>query len=522
MENAISCAGLTDQKFPFGAFQAIAPRPKSMDRSYIYQLRNVNSENVNSTTILQESMDIFIGNPNDENFNTFRGEVRKFNRQPEYVSFFSEVLDTFEHKVAGKGRDVKSDVLNILFEGVDPDDTSLENLVIGEKLVEMVHRMVVIDRDKMSKDREETVNSVFERPSEWGYKDARYLIYRGIFENKVDEKGKTVAGYMMAKYGVSLFLDNVKQIVYDEKLNQRERDSANNFLHSFWEGIVPIKKGEVVLDWNKFYAELSSEFHPMTEEREGSQRVDLILDIFRRTELVKDALIVDVGSGSGWLTRALEREGFHNTVGIENNDRYLGEARKKGGTFKKGDFHYLWRALDKYKLKPQVEIVNGRTIMHFKEAELMQVNAPIVIFDSLDPNTGAAKQKMDKFRNKLTEYGFDKRWLEENFWNILGTQDGGNHLGERLALPENYIKRIFGRHHAIEVVREKNYDGKGTDNLVYICTSGLYAEKIHGDRILWGDALAELNGNIDTKIKKRRNVKANKFYTNGEYAAFGY
>lgn len=513
---------LIDLEYPFGVWHEIAPPLRSGERSY-RPSKKAGVEGPMVVANLNDKLDSFVSDSTNENFRSLRQDIRKAKETESYYQFLEDALDGIELKLAGTSRETKTDTLNLLFEGISNDDRSEKNLRIGKKLVEALYRITVTKKDEMGEDLIQTVNSILERPNSWGNKDVRYLIFRGIFEYQNQEQGKLVAGYMMAKYGVSLFLDNVKQIVYDQSLNEGERKSANSFLLSFWEGIVPIKRGEVILDWNEFYAKIDERYHPMTEEAEGDKRVGLILEYFEKINLDKNATILDIGCGTGWLTERLVNSGYAKAYGLDDNPRYIKEARDRGIRVLEGDFHRLWRVLDRHRVKtPKVEIINGRTIMHFKQSELLQLNSEIVIFDSLDPTTGAAKERLDRFRDKLTDYGFNREWLEGHFFSLLGSIDGGDHLGERLALPESYFKSFFGDSHAVTVIRESNYDGQGTDNLVYVCIGGRSAQKLYGYDIYRKDNLDRFNGigrgyNVDVAI-----IQPHKFYNERPYALFGY
>lgn len=379
----------------------------------------------------------------------------------------------------------------------------------GSGLEDSVYENVV---DWAIKSKELTKNDSVRKKildSYFGDENSKRLLYKKVIENKDTEEGRLVAGFMMNRLGVAMFLDHVKQISSDQSLEADERKNANDFLLSFWDGIVPIRKGEVVLDWNRFYTEIQDDFHPMTEAREGDRRTVLLIEKLTELGISKNDLVLDVGSGNGWLTRRLGNQNF-KVVGFEANDKYLEEAKQKGGRYVKGDFRNLDQEVKKARLKPVVEIVNGRTIMHLKEKELIGLRAPVVIFDCLDPKTGIAKERLDKFREKLTQYGFDKAWLDENFWNLLGTIDQGDHLAERLALPEERFAQYFERRgYSVQVLREEDYDNNQTDNLVYICTKDDYYPELPKRYIYHSN-------------NTRTDTPSDKFYTGLGYAVFGY
>ena len=513
----LSSVKLVRQELPFGKWNAKS-KVKKPYRSYRPNLSG-DTEKYPDSIDLDTSLQLFVSNPTTLRFYNARDTVVSARGTEVYHDFFNNTLDRIEDVLSGVDDDTKGDVINILFMGIDDQDSSSGNLLVSKKIVETIHRLVT--KPNVDDDLKSTAEALIGGLPEYGHKDNRYLIYRGIIEFSNSETGKTVAGFMMARYGVSLFLDNIKQIANDPSLPLGERDSANQFLLSFWDGIVPIKKGEVVFDWRKFYDEIPQNLNPMTEKKEGDRRVNMLIDLFQkigiRQGLKNGDLILDIGTGTGWLPRRLEDQ-LYNIVGVDNNDGFLAKAREMGVKLIKGSFDKLYKITNS--LGPVVEIIQGRTIMHFKRQELLQLNAPVVIFDCLDPETGSAKVRLDKFRDKLTEYGFDREWLSQNFWNLLGSIDGGDHLGERLALPEHIFRRIFSNYR-VDVTREKNYDGQGTDNLVYVCTKDKYSMKMHGSYETEFDRAIK-NGQQDNKNTNSGSIKPNKFYVDNNYAAFGY
>ena len=58
---------------------------------------------------------------------------------------------------------------------------------------------------------------------------------------------------------------------------------------------------------------------------------------------------------------------------------------------------------------------------------------------SLDPNTGAQKDRLNKIRDYLVEkHGFNRKWVDKYYWNILSSIDNGKHLMDRFCPPEEW------------------------------------------------------------------------------------
>jgi SAM-dependent methyltransferase len=253
----------------------------------------------------------------------------------------------------------------------------------------------------------------------------------------------------------------------------------------------------------------------MTEAKEGDRRVQMLLKILPELGVTNTDLILDVACGNGWLTGRLRNQGY-NCVGVDSTDKYLLEAiKKRGNHFLKGNMLHLRRVLKKEGVRPKVEIINGRSIQHIRTtSDVREFDSDVVIFDALDPTTGIQAERLQKIRDYLEEnHGFSKEWLKNNFWNILASIDGQN-LMDRFCPPEDWWRmEMEARNYRVQIIREYNYDGKGTDNLVFVCqklTSGEIDDKVKKK------ALSE-----SIKRKEGRTKGANKFY-NGSYAVVGY
>ncbi len=501
---------------PFGLWHRDALRPASHRKTTTVPGSEIQRTENDQNGIL-DSVQSFLRDHSESNYKETAAVITIARGTRQFKRSFDSIMDNYENIVEGKELNVKTEMLSLLSLGLNQEDSAPENVEFSKKIVDTIYRLTVLQRDIVkNKDQEETIKSLLGGPRLMGFKDMRYLIYRGIVAYQDEVKGKYVAGYMMARFGVGLVLSNIRQVVNDDSLNETERNAAKRWAQSFWEGITPIAAGKLNKNWDDFYQEVDEATHPMTEATEGDKRVAMLLQILPELGIGQKDLILDVACGDGWLTQRLADQ-LYKVIGIEQNDRFFQKALERAnGKVIQGDFFELRRQLQRRRLKPKAEIINGRTMMHLKKmSDTWEFDSPVVIFDTADPRTGGAATRIEKFREKLEQYGFNKEWLKENSWNILGTIDKGEHLGDRFAPPEEWWKWAFEeRGYKVKVVREENYDGQGTDNLVFIC-----------QQMEDGPERDTLISEAHRNAGRRRDDRAknsNKFYTSGYYAVSGY
>lgn len=454
----------------------------------------------------------------DERFALYRvGKVvlERMVGTQEFDSLLKWYLDNYEKFGKNLSSDNRNRLLDLVLWGVDNDATAESNLKTGRELAQTLHRL--LKKGKRNGDYQEMVDELLGLPSVLGYVDTRLLVFRGVISEQDSETGKMLTGYLIARYGLGRVLDDFRKVYYDQKLNKEERQGAYKWLLRFWQATTPASAGSSIPeDERRFYDEVAEESHPMTEEREGDRRVQMLLKILSELGVGSEDLIIDVACGSGWLTGRLRNQGY-KVLGVDNNDKYLARATEKyGNYFSKGDMLHLRHFLEKNGFKPKVEIINGRSVQHIRTiSDTWEFDSDIVIFDALDPYTGIQGERLKKTRDFLAEnFGFDKDWLEENFWNILGSIDNGKTLMDRFCPPEDWWKmEMESRGYKVKTIREYNFDGTGTDNLVFIC------QKLPEDLINEGERNAALLRAV--RRREEREKGASKFYF-GSYARAGY
>jgi hypothetical protein len=79
-------------------------------------------------------------------------------------------------------------------------------------------------------------------------------------------------------------------------------------------------------------------------------------------------------------------------------------------------------------------------------------------------------ERLNLLRQKMESYGYGREWLDQYFWTILGSIDEGDNLGDRFVPPESWWRDYWeSKGYEVKIQREPNYDGQGSDNLVFMC-----------------------------------------------------
>jgi len=390
------------------------------------------------------------------------------------LNYYLENYEDITSQIGGEnGIDNISDrnkLLGIVFSGIETDLYSDENLDLSIKIAQTVDRLLIKGSDDQFNN--ELADDFINRPIVGGFQDLKLLVLRGMSNLQDTEAGRRLGGFMIVNSGLSMIIDHYREIYYNENLNQLERDSAYKYLLKFWQAAVGAETGSVVVkDVADFYNKVPDELHPMTEAKEGDQSVAFLLKTFPEVGIIANDTIVDVACGkNAWLTRRLKNQGYTNVIGVDNNPKLIDEAIKEGIAIE-GDMLDLCQVLEENDIKPKAIIIKGRSIQHIRRMDDMdEFNAPVVIFDALDPNTGVMKQRLDNIRSFLkTEHSLDGEFLKDKFWTILGKL-GDNLMNRFCPPPDWWTLKMEGKGYNVRVVTEYNYDGLETDNKVFVCT----------------------------------------------------
>jgi hypothetical protein len=92
------------------------------------------------------------------------------------------------------------------------------------------------------------------------------------------------------------------------------------------------------------------------------------------------------------------------------------------------------------------------------------------VFDLVDPITGIQHERLVNYRKFMERFGYNPEWLERYFWDVIGSPPGEEIFINRWLPPQELVEAYLGvRGFKVhEVIREPNFDGRGTDNLVYV------------------------------------------------------
>ncbi len=434
----------------------------------------------------------------------------------DYKKFISWYLNDYEGFIKNiADPESQNMIISLALSGLSRDAYSKDNLFAAEELVKSLYRMSSNKDGDLNKSIA-TVNSILGLPSILGYVDTQLLIDRGLVSLQETEAGEVVAGYIISKYGLASAVDRFRKLLYNEKLSSEEKIKVKDWLLNFWKVTVPANNYSVIpKDVNEFYNLVPEEANPMTEKHEGDTRIAFLLAKLSELGISKEDLILDIAGGNGWLANRLKSQG-HNVAVVDNNDTLLDEARKRGVNAYHGDMLEINSFVLEQDLNPKVEIINGRSIHHVhKISDLNLFRSDVVIFDVLDPNTGAQKDRLNKIRDYLVEkHGFNRKWVDKYYWNILSSIDNGKHLMDRFCPPEEWwVDQMNLKGYQVEVTREYNYDKKNTDNLVMVC------KKIDDPRMK-----EQIVNDASERIRKRQSDEREgvNIYYGGTYADWGY
>lgn len=455
---------------------------------------------------------------NSEYYNTLDvvgGKVfERAKSSDEYVKFVKWYLGDYERFIKNiRNPELQNGILGFALSGLDKNVYSGNNLVFCEELVKTIYR---ISDQKSEEPNDPVVESLFGMPAIAGYYDTRALINRGLVSLQNTKEGEAVAGYVISRSGLPYILNQFRHALYEHNLDLDENIKTKDWLLNFWKSVVPATSDSVITrDVKDFYNIVPEDADPMTEKREGETRVAFLLSTLGSLNVDHNDLICDIAGGNGWLSKRLQDQGY-NTVVVDNNENLLKVATDKGVRTVKGDMLEIESALNASNIKPKVEIINGRSIHHIKEiSDLNGFKSDIVIFDVLDPLTGAQGERLSRLKSYLVnKHGFDKEWTDKNYWNILGSIDGGKHLMDRFCPPQEWwVDQMNSNGYEVKVTREYNYDNKGTDNLVMVCNNV-------SDPIKRQKLINEANTRISQRKQEKRK-RSNKYF-NGVYAELGY
>ncbi len=319
------------------------------------------------------------------------------------------------------------------------------------------------------------------------------ILLRGI--NDVDaEKKDIVIGQILRTEGLASVV-NTARWIYEAGPREEGQEILKYLLGDLDTKAQlndPNKKPVPAESIKRFY----EAFSPDRYDEKASAHASLYSEKLKIYGKLKgNAKVLDLGSGNGWLTGELKHQGF-DAQGLELVPENVKFAREMYGPFfSQGD----WDNLVDYYKKGELDavIIEGRGVRHFKNAldarrSIAAIGSVIkeggvFAFSASNPKTGERDRvKLENYRDFNERFGFSKNWLKDYYWTMVGAPPG--QIGDVEQFVESYVppedwfilflqSEGFGD---IEIVREENYDEKGTENLIFFAKklSGKKAEKV--------------------------------------------
>lgn len=434
----------------------------------------------------------------------------------DYDKFISWYLGDYERFIKNiHDPESQNLVLDLALSGLNRNGYSEKNLYAANEIVKSLYRMST-KKDEKPEESAKLVDSILGMPSIAGYFDSQILIIRGLVSLQNTEAGDVVTGYVISRNGLASTVDRFRKLLYSQDLNPDEKLKVRDWLLNFWRVAVPASEHSFIpQDVNDFYSSVPDGTNPMTEKNEGDNRIVFLLKKMDELQIARDELILDIAGGNGWLADRMKMQGYNVEV-VDNNEHLVEISRKRGVKTYHGNMLEINHLISENKLNPKVEIINGRSIHHInKISDLDRFKADVVIFDVLDPNTGIQGSRLNKIRDYLVEkHGFDRKWVDKYYWNILSSIDDGKYLMDRFCPPEEWwVDQMNYNGYQVEVTREYNYDKKGTDNLVVVCKKITDLENKN-------KIVRAARDRIQKRQDEAKGV-ANAFYR-GSYADWGY
>jgi hypothetical protein len=129
-----------------------------------------------------------------------------------------------------------------------------------------------------------------------------------------------------------------------------------------------------------------------------------------------------------------------------------------------------------------VVVINGRSVRHatpqilFGYVSDILKDGGIFMWDTPDvlKKGSAQADKLENIRTFYERFGYDREYLEKNFWYMVGAppgqNDDKNHYIESWTPSEAYAKdtAAMAGLETLETIREVNYDGANSDNLYFV------------------------------------------------------
>lgn len=335
---------------------------------------------------------------------------------------------------------------------------------------------------------------------EWnGYQS---LIYRSIPQELVGNPDVDRAvGHLMRWMGMASELNVMRGLLDQNDLPDSQRAAVGNMVKrvlGFW-GVVADNDAPVHTSLDQLYESIKFEEYKVSLDTAEPRR-RMLVELMDSLGIPKSARLLDLGSGTGWMTNALRESKYSQTYGIDYSRRHIQVAREAyGNYYAQGDWYKLAEEVRSSETLPdQMDVIlsMGRSLPHTEDEEhflqvLDQVRGTLdedglFVFDMPDSEVGSYQANVQAYRRVLEGFGYTPEELADT-WIVVDSPDGKNFFN-RYTPPMSVVKELLTARGfellelnvegAVEgeqgIIREELPNGKGDANIVYACRKKKY------------------------------------------------
>lgn len=310
----------------------------------------------------------------------------------------------------------------------------------------------------------------------------RQMIYRSLASNKeIDMEKKTkVLGLCLENFGFATELNSLREMMVDERIPAEERENVKEFLRQ----LLNLPEGaDVHKSLEECYRAMEFDKYPVSEFTKPIRK-EFLEKLIKEKGINKDAQVLDVATGTGWLVGLMRNElGLRNVWGADINTDHLEQARKTYGDY----FSiFAWDKLpfgsDHFTLLTCLgrSLPHSENSYHFNKAieEMVRVveKDGTFVFDSPNPDIGSYKEGVERNRETMMKMGCSREFADKTYVIVdgpKGEEEKGNFYNRYVPSREMIERELQILGLEFEVIEEDipNEKGEpsGDKNMVFIC-----------------------------------------------------
>jgi len=311
----------------------------------------------------------------------------------------------------------------------------------------------------------------------------RRILYRAMAsDSSIDiEKKKLAMGLVMSNYEPSREFNTLREMMTTKDVPAEERDNVAKFLGQ----LLGLPEGaEVYKSLSDCYASMSFEKYPVSDTTKPI-REKFLSDLVKKLNINPSEKVLDIATGSGWLTDVMKKAGLPNSWGLDINAGLLNVAKATLGNY------FLASRWDNLPFATeQLAMVTclGRSLPHCENhnqfdaalSEMVRVleKGGTLVFDMPDSGVGTYKQAIERHRDMLRSFGCSDEVIENSWIIVDGPKGDKDHFYNRYAPSREVIERtVKALGLDVEIIEEDipNAEGQpsGDKNLVFVCKKKL-------------------------------------------------